>query len=210
MNAQEYVVLVPVKPPAVGKSRLVGLADETRRELAAAFALDTVSACLSTPRVAAVMAVTDDARFARRLADAGCAVLPDGHSGDLNATLRLAAAEAERRWPDLLPVALCADLPALTSSDLAGALSQLSGGGPWFVADAVGSGTTMYAAPLAVFDPRFGPGSHRAHLDAGATEVSGALPTLRQDVDDRDDLVRAQQLGLGPHTSALAERPEMQ
>ena len=49
MNAQEYVVLVPVKPPAVGKSRLVGLPDETRRELAAAFALDTVSACLATP-----------------------------------------------------------------------------------------------------------------------------------------------------------------
>jgi len=210
MNAQEYVVLVPVKPPAVGKSRLVGIPDETRRELAAAFALDTVSACLSTPAVAAVMAVTDDAHFARRLADAGCAVLPDGRSGDLNASLRLAAAEAVRRWPDLLPVALCADLPALRSADLAGALSQLSGDGAWFVADAAGSGTTMYAAPLAAFDPRFGPGSRRAHRDAGATEIDGALPTLRLDVDDRDDLARAQQLGVGHYTTALADRPEMQ
>ena len=211
MNAQEYVVLVPVKPPAVGKSRLVGLPDETRRELASAFALDTVSACLSTPHVAAVMAVTDDALFARRLADAGCAVLPDGRGGDLNASLCLAAAEALRRWPDLLPVALCADLPALTSTDLAAALSQLSGAGPWFVADAAGSGTTMYAAPLAGFDPRFGPGSHQAHLDAGATEIGGTLATLRQDVDDRDDLARAQALGVGVHTSsALADRPEMQ
>ncbi len=54
MKAQEYVVLVPVKPPAVGKSRLVGLPDGPRRELAAAFALDTVSACLATPGVGAV------------------------------------------------------------------------------------------------------------------------------------------------------------
>jgi hypothetical protein len=29
------VVVVPVKPPALGKSRLVGLTDEQRRELAA-------------------------------------------------------------------------------------------------------------------------------------------------------------------------------
>ena len=32
------VVVVPVKPPALGKSRLVGLTDEQRRELAQAFA----------------------------------------------------------------------------------------------------------------------------------------------------------------------------
>jgi 2-phospho-L-lactate guanylyltransferase len=209
MNAQEYVVLVPVKPPAVGKSRLVGLADDTRRELAAAFALDTVSACLATPHVAAVMAVTDDALFARRLADAGCAVLPDGQGGDLNASLRLAAIEAVRRWPALRPVALCADLPALIPADLAAALSQLSGEGAGFVADAAGTGTTMYAAPIDEFDPRFGPGSRAAHRAAGAIEVDGALPTLRQDVDDRSDLTRARALGVGVHTSVLTDQMEM-
>jgi 2-phospho-L-lactate guanylyltransferase len=203
MGAVEYVVVVPVKPPAVGKSRLGGIPAERRRELAAAFALDTVAACLATPGVAAVMAVTDDAHFARRLADAGCAVLPDGHSGDLNASIRLAAAEALRRWPGLHPVALCADLPALTPTDLAGALDQVAGDGSWFVADAAGTGTTMYAAPAAGFDPRFGPGSRGAHLDAGAREVEGALPTLRQDVDDQADLERARALGLGSHTAAV-------
>jgi 2-phospho-L-lactate/phosphoenolpyruvate guanylyltransferase len=210
MSPLEYAVVVPVKPPAVGKSRLVGLPDETRRELAAAFALDTVAACLSTPGVAAVMAVTDDARFARRLADTGCSVMPDGPSGDLNASLRLAAAEAVRRWPVLHPVALCADLPALTPADLASALSTITATGPWFVADAAGTGTTMYAAPLAEFDPRFGPGSRSAHLATGAREIEGTLATLRQDVDDRDDLERARILGLGPHTAALAGRPDMQ
>ena len=43
---QKYVALVPVKPPALGKSRLVGLTDDERRTLAAAFALDTVAACV--------------------------------------------------------------------------------------------------------------------------------------------------------------------
>jgi 2-phospho-L-lactate guanylyltransferase len=203
MGAQEFAVVVPVKPPAVGKSRLVGLTDEARRELASAFALDTVRACLATPRVAAVLAVTDDAQFASRLADAGCAVIPDGPAGELNTSLRLAAAEAVRRWPGVLPVAVCADLPALTPADLDAALRQVTTGGASFVTDAAGSGTTLYAAPLADFDPRFGPLSRAAHLDAGATELLGDLTTLRQDVDDPDDLLRARSLGLGPHSKAL-------
>jgi 2-phospho-L-lactate guanylyltransferase len=203
MSTEQYVVVVPVKPPAVGKSRLAGIPDDRRRALAAAFALDTVTACLATPGVAAVMAVTDDAHFARQLADAGCAVVPDGHSGDLNASLRLAASEAVRRWPTLHPVAVCADLPALDPVDLAAALDQVTGSEQHFVADARGTGTTMYAAPLAGFDPRFGPGSRAAHLEAGAVEIRGALRTLRQDVDDEDDLERAGALGLGPHTASV-------
>src|SRR4051794_18143869 len=42
-----FVVLVPVKPPAVGKSRLLGLDAAVRRSLAEAFAQDTVAACLA-------------------------------------------------------------------------------------------------------------------------------------------------------------------
>ena len=37
-----YAVLVPVKPPAFAKSRLGDLGDDARRDLAAAFAVDTV------------------------------------------------------------------------------------------------------------------------------------------------------------------------
>ena len=50
MTSPQYAVLVPVKPPAHGKSRLVGPPDDLRRELAAAFALDTVAACLAADR----------------------------------------------------------------------------------------------------------------------------------------------------------------
>ena len=203
MNEQGHVVLVPVKPPAVGKSRLVGLPPELRRELAVAFALDTVSACLATPGVGAVLAITDDAAFSRRLAALGCEAVPDGVAGDLNACLRLGAAEGVRRWPQLSPVAVCADLPALRPADLESALDALPVRAPAFVADAAGTGTTMYAAPLDSFDPRFGPGSRDAHLRAGAIAVEGGLLSLRQDVDDRDDLRQVLRLGVGPHTGAL-------
>lgn len=209
MHARSYAVLVPVKPPAVGKSRLVGLADDDRRALAAAFALDTVTACLATPCVAQVLAVTDDAHFARDLAAAGCSVLPDGPSGELNTSLALAAAEAHRRWPDLRLAAVCADLPALRPGDLAEALSGAAGWPSAFVADAAGVGTTMYAAAYDGFRPRFGPDSRAAHVAQGAVEVSGALSSLRHDVDDLEDLELARGLGLGPHTAALVRRPDM-
>ncbi|NHC22670.1 2-phospho-L-lactate guanylyltransferase [Nocardioides sp. IC4_145] len=200
-----FVAVVPVKPPAFGKSRLGGLGDDQRRRLAAAFALDTAAACLAARAVGAVLVATDDAGFAARLAALGCVAVPDGDTNDLNSALRQAASEARRRWPDLEPVALCADLPALRCEDLDEALDALVPGGPSFVADADGVGTTLYTAPHGEFDPRFGGGSREAHLAAGALEVRGALPTLRRDVDDLDDLRAAAVLGLGSRTAPLVQ-----
>ncbi len=205
MKRPSFVALVPVKPPAVGKSRMRGVTDDERSRLATGFALDVVSACLATPSVAQVLAVTDDAGFAAVLERAGCAVVPDGVTGDLNESLRLAALEAGRRWPDLVPVAVCADLPALVPGDLADALAAWPGpeGPAGFVADADGVGTTLYVAGTAGFTPGFGPGSRRAHLAAGARELRGALATLRRDVDDLASLQAARRLGLGPRTAAI-------
>ncbi len=200
MTSPAFVVLLPVKPPARGKSRLA-VDPVRRRRLAAAFALDTARACLSARSVVAVLAVTDDARFAADLRAAGCETIPDGVAEDLNESLRQAAAEAARRWPRATPVALCADLPALSSADLDTALLGVAtSSGAAFVADRDGVGTTLYGAPYDVFSPSFGPGSRAAHLAAGAVEIDGALLTLRQDVDDASALAAAQALGLGAHT----------
>ena len=199
-----YVVLVPVKPPAVGKSRLVGLSDETRRELATAFALDTVAVALQATMVTAVLAVTDDAALAAELRSLGCDAIPDGVTGDLNATLRQAAAEAARRWPGSLPVALCADLPALQAEELDAALSHVSPGEPAYVADADGVGTTLYTAAYDSFEPHFGAMSGTSHAEAGAKAVTLPVPGLRRDVDDLDDLRVALELGAGPRTRRRA------
>lgn len=198
------VVLVPVKPPSVGKSRLAGLPEPQRQEYAAAFALDTVAAALATPGVLGVLAVTDDAGFAARLATLGCAAVPDGVADDLNATLEQAAAEAVRRWPGAAVAALCADLPSLRPDDLGAALAAWAGGGPAFVADAAGTGTTLLVAHVDAFRPRFGAGSRAAHEAAGAAAIVGDLASLRQDVDEVGDLGRALVLGVGPATAAVA------
>lgn len=198
-----YVVVLPVKPPARGKSRLRGLPDDRRRELAEAFALDTAAACLAAVSVHAVLAVTDDAAFATRLGAAGCSCMPDG-GGGLNGALRQAAAEAARRWPDRQPVALLADLPALRSADLDAALASLVPGGASYVADTEGTGTTLYTAPYDEFDPAFGVDSALAHRDAGGLAVGGELASLRRDVDDLDDLRSAVALGVGAATATVA------
>jgi 2-phospho-L-lactate guanylyltransferase len=201
-----HVVLLPVKPPARGKSRLTvfsGLTDVVRRRLAEAFALDTASACLAASSVGAVLVVTDDADFSRELTSIGCVAIPDGVADDLNGTLVQAAAEAARRWPELVPVALTGDLPALRPEDLDAALSSVPAGQPAYVSDAEGVGTTLYTAELGEFAPRFGDGSRAAHDEAGAQPVAGELATLRRDVDALDDLRAAIALGLGPRTAAV-------
>jgi 2-phospho-L-lactate guanylyltransferase len=205
-TSREFAVLVPVKPPTHGKSRLTTLPEDQRRELARAFALDTVSAALRTPGVGHVLAVTDDFRFAGELAGLGCTVIPDGTSDDLNATLVQACAEAARRWPGVAPVALLADLPCLLPGDLAEVLARLDPDRATFVRDLAGTGTTLYAAPAGSFDPQFGPGSAQAHLDAGAREVTAVATSVRRDVDDLADLTAALVQGVGPYTAAATGR----
>lgn len=198
-----FAVLLPVKSPGTGKSRLSALPDEHRRRLAASFATDVVRACLATPEVALVLIVSDDLDFARTLAAGDAATLADP-GGGLNAALRHAAAHVRVERPELQPVALLADLPALTPRDLAAALVHAGAGdGSWFVRDADDTGTTLYSAPYDAFEPRFGPGSAAAHLAGGARPVPGDLATLRRDVDDLDDLDGAVALGVGPATASV-------
>ncbi len=209
------VVVVPVKPPAVGKSRLAAhpfhhLSDPERRELAEAFALDTVQAAGATPGVDAVLVVTDDVRLASSMRELGCEVMPDGVSEDLNATLVQAAAEVQRRRPGAVPVALCADLPGLRPIELASVLAEVVRhvvhGHATFVRDRAGVGTTLYAAPADDFHPGFGDGSAARHLAAGAVEVGADAPSVRTDVDDVADLDVALLAGVGPHTTRACER----
>ena len=205
MSAPLFCVLVPVKPPAVAKSRLSAVGDEARRDLVTAFAADTVTAALGCPLVAVVLAVTDDVVLAHGLAGFGAHVLPDGTSDDLNASLGQAAAEAARRWPDLAVAALCADLPALRAVDLAVALAAASEAGRAFVPDAEGQGTTLVASvSVAGFTPCFGPDSRAAHLAAGLHEIADLeVPSLRRDVDTPVDLDAARELGVGPRTAQV-------
>jgi len=201
--APSYGVVVPVKPLSRAKSRLASLGDEVRRGLVIAFVVDTVNAVLDCAPVRRVLVVTDEVALARGLAELGVDAIPDGHTGDLNASLVQGAAELVRRDPSLRPVALCGDLPALRSDELADVLRAGAEHAVAFVADRAGTGTTLYTAEsLALFAPQFGAGSCAAHRDAGGVEIGGdAVTSVRQDVDTPEDLADALTLGVGARTA---------
>lgn len=173
-----WTILVPLKPPALAKSRLRG-ASFPHEELVLALARSTLSAAAASPlvgRIAVVGAVLP-----------GFEAFPDPF-GDLNPALAHAAAQVEG------PVAaMPADLPALRPDELTEALSQAASRA--FVPDWEGTGTVLLAAPKPPLNPLFGRGSAARHERSGARRLPGSWPTLRRDVDTAVDLREAIRLG---------------
>jgi 2-phospho-L-lactate/phosphoenolpyruvate guanylyltransferase len=212
-------LVVPVKPLHAAKTRLRGAADgglgepAAHARLALALAHDTVTAVRGCPAVRHLLVVSTDPVVAAELAAVGVEVVPDGPVPGLNAAYRRGAALLRRRDPAAVVGALQADLPALRPVDLCAALdaahTRFAAGGAdrVFVADADGTGTTLLlAAPGAPLHPLFGEGSAARHAASGAEALVGAWPGLRRDVDTSEDLRRAADLGLGPHTRAVLAR----
>ncbi len=207
-------VVIPVKRLEQAKSRLSGLGDAVRRDLALAFLLDVLDAVRAVPVVRGIVVVTADERVAGTARDGlgdRVRIVPDAEPMELNRALHrgvagrrpVAGAEA----PGVL--ALCADLPALTPGAVAALLDGAPRSGAGFVADHTGAGTTAYLAGARLFDPRFGPGSRAAHAEQGATDLTAsARPELRADVDTPEDLwaLRGRALGVGPATRAALAR----
>lgn len=208
-----WAVVIPVKPGAVGKSRL-HLADIDRVTLARAIALDTIAAAASCPEVAQVFVVTDDGALAALAFDIpGLRFVPEGEpSGALrgiDAAVAHGAAAAGERMPR---AALLGDLPALRPDDLGAALRAADGVARGVVADGEGTGTTLVTAAAGVpFVSAFGEGSFARHVGLGCTPLAvGAESTLRRDVDTADQLLAAIALGLGPRTARVVDpsRPD--
>ncbi len=201
-----WSVVIPVKVLALAKSRLAQLDAADRTALALAMAADTVAAAVACPLVGAVVVVSDDPTVAEEVAPLGAVALADTPGAGLNRALIAGAEHATARWPGHGLAALLADLPALSAGELTVALSAAARVPNGFVADAAGSGTTLYTArPGSVFSPRFGPRSRALHHGGGATELSPpGIAGLRQDVDTVSDLREAAAIRLGRRTRALA------
>src|SRR5215469_4880214 len=95
-----WSLVVPVKLLAQAKSRLTGLADRRRSQLALAMAADTVAAAIRADAVGAVLVVTDDPEVAEATGDLGATVLADEPGAGLNDALGHGAAYARSRWAD--------------------------------------------------------------------------------------------------------------
>jgi 2-phospho-L-lactate guanylyltransferase len=201
-------LVVPMKHPRDGKSRLRGAVEADRHPgLVLALAADTLAAVVSSAHVRRVVLVAADPSAVAELGELGVEIVAEPPEKTLNAAFRHGEALLKAADPGAVVGALQADLPALRAGDLTAALAEADGRRA-FVADRQGSGTTLLlAAPGLPLDPRFGPGSARRHAESGAAALTGALPTLRSDVDTPDDLAHTVAIGVGKHTAARLGEP---
>ena len=188
----QWTVIIPVKPAAIGKSRL-GLGPE----LARAIALDTVAAVVACDAVDRVIVVTADAAFR----PPGVEVLLERTPSGIDAAV---AAGAELAGIGTARAALLGDLPSLVPAELAAALDSATNHRGAFVPDNEGTGTTLVTAASGVeLLTAFGRDSASKHRALGLVEL--LLPqdsSVRYDVDTPEQL-QAATATIGPATRAL-------
>lgn len=204
LGTPRWIVVVPVKPPARGKSRL-DVAGVDRAALAHAIALDTLEAATACELVAQVVVVTNDPALARESAAIpALRFVPEGDGRGLDAAVAtgMATVDPNARMPR---ATLLGDVPALRPADLADALRAAASLDRGVVADAEGTGSTLVTANAGVaWQSSFGDGSFARHADLGCTPLPVPdASTLRRDVDTAEQLDAARTLGLGPRTAAL-------
>ncbi|WP_395729526.1 2-phospho-L-lactate guanylyltransferase [Nakamurella sp.] len=200
-SSRPWTVIVPVKASVRAKSR-IRLDPAVRRTLALIMAEDTVSAIVGAAPVGRTLVVLEDPRDGTTLARVPGVDLFVTRTNELNAAIRDGLAALDR--DGVGPVAVVpADLPSLTSVELADALTRAAAHPRSVVADRAGTGTTMLAAQSSeLLDPRYGADSFLAHVAGGAVPLD--LPGrsgLRRDVDRVDNLRSV----TGPRTRAILQ-----
>jgi 2-phospho-L-lactate guanylyltransferase len=201
-DASAWTVVVPVKRLSAAKSRMGAAGVPALDDLAMAFFQDTTAAVLSCSIVARVVVATTDERVAGWALDTGCSVFDDRHHPGINAAAAAAGASVGGRI-----AVLVSDLPCATAQALEFSLRLARAHPQAFLADAAGTGTTLWTSTGAAH-PRFGEGSRAAHRAAGAVDLvefaasPASLERMRRDVDTPSDLVDALRIGVGAHTAA--------
>ena len=214
-----WTVVIPVKAPAVAKSRLSpAVPPDARAALARAFALDTIAAALAARSVERVIVVGDDpslaggAEFLAEPAEGPRGLLPairyalrslslskgaDASGGSLR------QAQGTQQAQGTGVAVLLGDLPALHPDELDAALEAASRHPLAFVRDADGTGTTLATATAGVpFEPRFGPDSAALHAAAGFVELEASGGLIR-DVDTVEALQAVLHGGVGEQTAEV-------
>ena len=192
--------VVPVRDGVSGKSRLAHALDRSaRRRVVTALARHVVGTLLASDGIGRVVVVTADVAFAREV----LAELPDGPETlaqpaglrGLNPALDLAREQALEVAPASARLLVAhADLPALTTDDVAAVLAAGESSDVVVATDRHDAGTNLLLIPLQDapgFRFRFGPGSRAAHVAEaerhGLRAVVVRRPGTAADLDTIDD-----------------------
>lgn len=203
-------VLVPLRSPGVGKTRLAsGLDREERAALSGAMLADVIGA-LRGADLNDIIVVASGAEAAAAGGALGLDVLVDdaSHPG-LNAALGQATALVSGRSERVLIVV--ADLACLTADDVHTVLATPA---DVVVAPTADGGTgALVRRPPDIIPVAYGPNSAARHAmaarEAGATLEELDLAGFRLDVDTLDDLERLRAAPVGPATSSLLARTRL-
>jgi len=198
-DASAWRVVVPVKDPRHGKSRLARAVGADRESLSRAIAADTLEAVVDAVGAASVVLVTADPTLGTTWSARGVHVVDDPGTG-LNDAV---SAGMRHAGPGARVAALLGDVPSLDAASLRSALEAAASVEESFVPDADGTGTVLRCGRG--FTPQFGTDSAARHEADGAVRLELPLPRLRTDVDDARSLARARRLGLGPATRTVLE-----
>lgn len=185
-------IIIPVRPPGEGKSRLADvLSPPERRDLNERFLRHVLSAAAAIEECRTVVVSRSEAVRSIALS-LGVEVIEE-RAAELNGALDEATSHAQSGGADAVLI-VHADLPLLTTGDLR-AMIEAAPAAPGMViaGDRAASGTNaLLVAPAGAMPYHFGVGSYAAHLAAakshGLTVVEADLPNLAFDIDTPDDL----------------------
>jgi 2-phospho-L-lactate/phosphoenolpyruvate guanylyltransferase len=186
--------VLPVKRFDAAKQRLAaGIADERRRELAAAMVADVLEAIGSARAIDRLIVVTGEPLAQEQASEAGAEVVPDpedvGHVEAAQAGIARAEVEGAERV-----VLLAGDCPLLDPRELDRLLTGVPGSYVGIVPDRHGTGTNaLLLSPPGAIVPAFGEGSRDRHVEAarraGIPFGIEGLPSIELDLDTPADVI---------------------
>lgn len=196
MLGNRWHALVPAKRLDQAKSRL------GRHDLTLPFLSDVVVALQGSDLIEHVSVISSDPDIRKQVTDLGCSVIAEPDSGGLTAAIANGLGWCDDHGIAHVLVAL-GDLPCLNAVHIDEFLTAGSSHEASFLADAEGTGSTMWMRTTATAPaPRFGFRSRAAHRESGAHEVGGNIFSgARRDVDTEVNLWDAMRIGVGSHTS---------
>jgi 2-phospho-L-lactate/phosphoenolpyruvate guanylyltransferase len=194
-------IVIPVQPPAEGKSRLVPVLDAPARAALVERMFRHVLAVAVASVPAAQVRVVSRSPALLNLAEASGALAVHEQSRGLNPALEQASALCD---PVLPLIALSADLPLLDPADIASMIAALERADVIAATDRAGGGTNaLLLRRPGLITYAFGDGSlarHRAFAEqAGHRFEVVQRPGLSSDIDEPADLAL-----LGPWSNAIA------
>ena len=207
---ERWTAIVPVRSLTEGKSRLL-TGSSPAPGLIEAFARDVLRACGESANIDRTIVVSPDASIEALAHEGNSDFVPEASASGINEAIASVRAICEPNQP---VIGILADTPCLTGAALDAVLAQARNYDVSFVADAAGTGSTMWCAQVPGARSFFGSHSRAHHRASGAIELGVTATSgdaflwtrARRDVDTEVDLWDAHRIGLGPATTRVYEQ----